>query len=145
MKKNEHITAFYLETLLLIVVFLSIILVLTNIFGLGRVNSAEAERLNNAVCLAQNTAEAVSESESSEQLLNLLNEDGNAAAADGGVTAYYDSDMRPDPDGDYRVDVTWTPAPGESGTLVSSEILVHYRDFDEPVYTLDTAVYLKEN
>ena len=39
MKRNGHITAFYLETLLLIVVFIGIILVLTQVFGLGRVQS----------------------------------------------------------------------------------------------------------
>ena len=60
MKKNGHITAFYLETLLLIVVFIGIILILTQVFGLGRVQSVEAGRLTDAVILAQNAAEAVS-------------------------------------------------------------------------------------
>ena len=36
MKRNGQITAFYFETLLLIVVFLSIILVLTQVFGMTR-------------------------------------------------------------------------------------------------------------
>ena len=36
MRRHEHITAFYIETLLLIVVFVSIILVLTGVFGLSR-------------------------------------------------------------------------------------------------------------
>ena len=45
MKKNGHITAFYLETLLLIVVFIGINLILTQVFGLGRVQSVEAKRL----------------------------------------------------------------------------------------------------
>ena len=45
MKKNGHVTGFYLETLLLIVVFLLIVLVLTQVFGLAQVQSAEAGRL----------------------------------------------------------------------------------------------------
>ena len=36
MKRNGQITAFYLETLLLIVVFIAIILVLTQVFGLAQ-------------------------------------------------------------------------------------------------------------
>ena len=47
MRKN-HITAFYVETLLLILVFITIILVLTHVFGLGRAQSAAARELNDA-------------------------------------------------------------------------------------------------
>ena len=45
MKKQEHITAFYVETLLLILVFIAIILVLTHVFGLGKVQSSRAKLL----------------------------------------------------------------------------------------------------
>ena len=57
MKQKRHITGFYIETLLLILVFVSIILVITNIFGMARVSSARARHLTTAVALAQNTAE----------------------------------------------------------------------------------------
>ena len=52
MKKNGHITGFYLETLLLIVVFIAIILVLTQVFGLAQVQSVRAKQLTEAVTLA---------------------------------------------------------------------------------------------
>ena len=78
MKRKQHITAFYLETLLMIVVFISIILVLTRVFGRARLQSVEAKRLTAAVTLAQNTAEAVSASGSPQDLLDLLNEKNNA-------------------------------------------------------------------
>ena len=78
MKRKQHITAFYLETLLMIVVFISIILVLTRVFGSARVQSVEAKRLTAAVTLAQNTAEAASASGSPQDLLDLLNEKNNA-------------------------------------------------------------------
>lgn len=78
MKRKQHITAFYLETLLMIVVFISIILVLTRVFGSARLQSVEAKRLTAAVTLAQNTAEAVSASGSPQDLLDLLNEKNNA-------------------------------------------------------------------
>ena len=63
MKRNGHITAFYLETLMLVVVFLGIILILTRIFGIGRVQGSEAAHLSRAVTLAQNAAEAISAAE----------------------------------------------------------------------------------
>ena len=78
MKRKQHITAFYLETLLMIVVFISIILVLTRVFGRARLQSVEAKRLTAGVTLAQNTAEAVSASGSPQDLLDLLNEKNNA-------------------------------------------------------------------
>lgn len=75
MKRKQHITAFYLETLLMIVVFISIILVLTRVFGSARVQSVEAKDLTTAVTLAQNTAEAVSASHSPQELQELLEGD----------------------------------------------------------------------
>ena len=146
MKKNRHITAFYLETLLLILVFITIILVLTQVFGLGKVQSSEAKLLTNAVCLAENAAEAVSASDSDGRLLQLLDENGNAERMPdtAGVTAYYDTDMRPDRQGAFRVDVSWLPREGETGVLVDSVIQVRCGERAKPIYTLNTAVFLKE-
>ena len=56
MKKENHVTAFYIEVLLLTVGLIGIVLVLTQIFALGRHESAEARELTDAVCLAQNAA-----------------------------------------------------------------------------------------
>lgn len=141
--KKHHITAFYLETLLLILVFVSIILVLTDVFGLGHVQSVSAEELNTAVCLAQNAAEAVSASDSVEGLLALLDEGGNAEIMPdaAGVAARYDAAMEPDPAGVFRVEARWLP---EDGGLVRSVIEVRRAERAEPVYTLNTAVYLRE-
>jgi len=146
MKRKEHITAFYLETLVLILVFIAIILVLTSIFGMAKARSGEAKLLTNAVTLAGNAAEAVSAAGSEEELLSLLDREGNAQKMPdtAGVTAFYDTDMRPDPAGKLRLDVTWLPEEGEAGTLVRSAILVSYDGRTEPVYRLDTAVLLKE-
>lgn len=135
MKRKQHITAFYLETLLMIVVFISIILVLTRVFGGARARSAEAKRLTAAVTLAQNAAEAVAASADPRELWELLDADGNAVlqedAATGQalVTAVYDADMKPVPlpeevrqaagawsaesllrQGDLVVEAAWNPA-----------------------------------
>ena len=142
MKKNGHITGFYLETLLLIVVFIAIILVLTQVFGL--VQSVRAKQLTEAVTLAGNAAEAVSASHSPEDLLTLLNENENAALLPGsaGVTASYGSDLSPDPAGNYRVEASWLPEQTDTGRMVRSVILVRFGADEEPVYELETAVFL---
>ena len=91
MKKQSHITGFYLETLMLIVVFVLIILVLTQVFGLAQMQSTRAKELNGAVILAQNAAEAVAASETPEELLKLLNENGNAVPLASGRNGKRDS------------------------------------------------------
>ena len=122
MKKQSHITGFYLETLMLIVVFVLIILVLTQVFGLAQMQSTRAKQLNGAVILAQNAAEAAAASETPEELLKLLNDNDNAVlmADTAGVTACYDSDLSPDAEGSYRVDVTWLPEEAENDPLLRS-------------------------
>ena len=61
MKKDTgHVTAFYVETLVMIVVLMSILLILASVFGMSRNESVRAKRLTEAVTIAQNVAEAVS-------------------------------------------------------------------------------------
>ena len=140
MKKHSHITGFYLETLMLIVVFLVIILLLTQVFGLAQMQSTKAKRLTGAVILAQNAAEAVSASETPDELLALLNDNNNAFPMTDtvGVTACYDSDLNPDAGGIYRVDVTWLPEEAGDGTMIRSTAEVRCDETDEPVYRLET-------
>lgn len=144
MKKKEHITAFYLETLLLILVFIAIILVLTNIFGLARGQSAAAKQLTTAVALAENAAEAVAAADSVEAVAALLNTGGNARVENGQVEAGYDADLNPDSTRApaFWVYVRWEP----EGALAKATISVQRGNpwSPEPIYTLETAVYLKE-
>ena len=145
MKRHEHIPAFFIETLLLVQDFVSVILVLTGVFGLARRRSGEAKLLTNAVTLAQNAAEAVAAADSDLSLLKLLDERDNAVRLrdTAGVMAFYDTEMRPDSKGALRVDVTWLPTQTDTGTLVQSVIEVRYNGQPEPVYRLDTAAYLR--
>ena len=136
-----------METLLLIVVFVGVILLLTRVFGFGKLESQSAKLLTNSVCLAENAAEAVSASESPEQLLELLDTCGNASsAAENGIRRIrvtYDADMTPDPGGKLCLDVTWEPNASASGVLVNSVITAVYEGTEEPIYTLKTAVFLR--
>lgn len=166
MKRKQHITAFYLETLLMIAVVISIILVLTKVFGGARVQSTRAKRLTDSVTLAQNTAEAVSLSHTPQELHDLLNEDSNAVFQEDAqsgqalVTAVYDAQMQPVPlsqeilesvgqeggapdlllqRGELVVETSWVPSQ-ESG-LVDAVITVFDGNTGEAVYALETSVY----
>ena len=143
MKRNGSITAFYFETLLLIVVFLGVILVLTQVFGLARQQSAAAEQLTDAVTLAGNAAEAVSCSESVDTLLQLLNEENNAVRRpDGmGVLARYNAALLPAENGDYCVEISWVPESSGAGQLIRSEIRVLFGGDAKEVYRLQTAAF----
>lgn len=146
MKKQEHITAFYVETLLLILVFIAIILVLTHVFGLGKVQSSRAKLLTNAVCLAENAAEAVAASDSPAAVVRLLDEGGNVRVLDSGlVEADYNSRMEPEltRDPGLRVLISWEPT-AEDPRLVNSTISVYGGGKTDAVYELRTAVLLQE-
>ena len=69
---NKRVTSFYVETLILILVFVAVILALTQVFGLAKKQSEEARLLTSAVTLAQNAAEAFSAADSAESLRALL-------------------------------------------------------------------------
>ena len=140
MKNKEHLTAFYLETLLLIVVFVGIILVLTQVFGLSRKRSGEALALNSAVCLSQNAAEAFLAAETEEEFVSLLNENGNAAEQEENcLTASYDLSMNPDPKGEMVLSFTWKSE--ENGvTYGSCRVLWEGKE----IYSLETGAAGKE-
>ena len=148
MRKQKHITAFYVETLLLITVFVSVIMILTRVFAVCGQRSTQAEHYTQAVSLAENTAEICAASDSAQQLFALLNEADNAqleAQQDASLlTASYDAQLAPQKDGIYHIKLQWIPEKGEVGTMVSASIAVFYDQQEQPLYTLETAVYLQE-
>ena len=146
MKKDSSVTAFYLEALLLIVLFVAMILLLTQVFGFAQTKSEQAKELTDAVFLAGNAAEAVSASSSAEELLQILNTADNAALLSdaAGVTAKYGRNAEPDGQGCYRVDVSWLPEKTKTGTMVNSVIQVRCGEAEAPIYQLETKVFLRE-
>ena len=142
--KKRQTTTFYIETLVLIAIFIVVILILTRVFGMGNAQSRQAGVLTGAVTLARNAAEAVSASHDPESTAELLNENGNSEYAEEGITARYDADLRPDPSGIFCVNISWDPEEREAGELVNSHIEVSYDGRSEPVYTIDTAVFIPD-
>lgn len=148
MKKDNHITAFYIEVLLLTLVLIGIVLVLTQIFALGRKESASARELTDAVCLAQNAAEAFSASDSGEELRARLDENGNTALVYGDngpvVTAGYDAALQGDRDGRFRLTAAWEEESAEAGRLIRCTITVTSAADGREIYSLRTALFRKE-
>ena len=147
MKKNGHITSFYIETLMLIIVFIAMILVITQIFGEARLASNRAKILTNAVTLAQNAAESFEAADSPETLQRLLcfDENGVQAGSDLGfpdgpdrpvLSCAFGEDMKPAVGAPYLLQLQWMP---EDDGLVRTQISVFYAGQKESVYTLETA------
>ena len=151
MKSRNQITAFYVEALLLILVFVAIILVLTHVFGLGMSESSEANILTDSVTLAQNSAEAVAASDSSEELEEILSNSGLDRCeirSDGKLEVVYDADLVPlkaedgNKEGTYKVLIDWEEDQSDAA-MISANISVYYRDSEKPSYVLETAKYRK--
>ena len=151
MKSRNQITAFYVEALLLILVFVGMILVLTHVFGAGISESNEARILTDSVTLAQNSAEAVAASGTMEDLEEILGSGGEYLTnteTEGTLEAFYDKELIPvagsgaEKDAQYRVTINWDESDPES-SMIKAEIKVFYQDSEEPGYTLETAKYRK--
>lgn len=144
-KKKQHITAFYMEMLVLVAVFIVVILILTRVFAISRQQSARAQILTNAVCLAENAAEITAASDSEEALLALLGDGGNVSVSEEQgqkiFRARYDSGMNPAAQGNFLVEIEWNPETGDGGSFISSIINVYWNGDTEPVYTLQTGMF----
>ena len=126
---KKQFTAFYLEAVMLIVVFGAVIMVLAGVFTAARAESARAAHLTRAVTLAQNAAEAVAASNDLEDVQDLLDKNGNAQIDDNVLTVTDDG---------YIIIVEWLA----EGDVAYSDIAVWYSG--ETIYTLETAVCLQE-
>ena len=150
--KHAHITAFYLETLLMILVFVAIILMLTQVFGASRRLSAEAGYLSDAATISESVSAAVRASDDEEALIGILN--GSAGDSANGTPAVllkgapvptievrYDDDLVPAGDGPYEVTVTWEKTAGTRGDYVDSEITVRRDGVEDPILVTHTGTY----
>lgn len=145
--RRRHVTNFYMETLILVVVLVAVILVLTRVFAFSADLSSRAGRLTRAVHLAENAAEAVAASDNTDTLRMLLEENGNVQVrqegADSILSAWYDEDMQPVSDGKFCVEVSWE-LEDAAGDFAESTVSVYWMEETEPLYVLETAVYLGE-
>lgn len=128
MRKGQSITAFYVESLLLILVFIGILLALTQIFGLSRRESVQAKLLTNAVTLAQNAAD------------DFLSGQYGFTREEGDDGRRYTADMAPDPDGRLSVRIHWT----RQADMLEGTVSVYDDQQSEPLFSLPLAKYVGE-
>ena len=126
---KKQITSFYLESLLLVVLFTAILLVLMSVFSGAKVQSVQAERLTQAVLLAENAAEALAGSDSEESLQALLNENDNTRLDGNVLIVSHDG---------YEVNITLD----RSGAMLYGDIRVTRNG--QEIYALETAVCVRE-
>ena len=129
MNSRRQTTAFYIETVLLMISFMMIIMVLMRVFTAARLQSILAEQLTDAVILAENAEEAFLGSESVEDLGDVLHGE------------VIDDVVRVE-DEAYVVEVLWQEEQREYGSLIRASISV--MNEDELIYELDTGKYVKE-
>ena len=144
MKRTRNI-AFIVELLLLFVILLFVIVVITRTFMTSRSQSLHARYLTEAVCIAEEIAEATEGSAGQEEaaaLLGTLEEvqeirDGNGSelalsvlfAAEDGKQDAFDAAL------------SWEEETLETGIFVKEHIAVFYGGASEPLYDLDTGWY----
>ena len=137
MKDKHRTTTFYMEILILVAVFTSVILLLADVFAAAREQTNQAKLLTSAVELVEHSAELAAGASDGMELFRLLDQDGNTAWLQEGssLRARYDPTMTPDRDGSLWVELSWEEEDG----LTHCHIQALWRG--EPVYELETAVY----
>ena len=164
--RHEHITAFYMETILLIVSFLIVILVLTNVFGLGKHESSKARDLTSAVRIAESAAEVFAAAEGPADLADLLGGEPLVTMASTSsqftvpardrlpatIFTAYDADLNQVPEEGcaYWLTIWWEPVKGterSGGAVLAKGTINVYKTADpdsDPIYTLETKAYIQE-
>ena len=139
MNERNHAAAFYMETIILLIVFMSVILIITNVFTVSYSQSKKAEELTSAVCLAENAAEAFLASDDIDTLYKVLDE-GNVQQQGTVLLCRYDPERTPDPDGAITVQISLE----EENDYLRTEIAVSDSQSGEVIYELHTGKYVKE-
>lgn len=146
MNRRSEVTAFYIETLVMITVMIGILLVLTQILGISRRESVRAKRLTEAVTIAQNTAEALAACAGLEEVPEFLGlteaavEEKDGAVVCRGTCLWNRSsgketdagEIRTDQTTAYRIEIIRTETEG----LAEDRISVYAEEGGEAVYTL---------
>lgn len=129
-------TAFYIEVIVMLLVFMIVIQTLVRVFASSRRSAFEAERLSDAVTLASNCAEIVLASDSAEEVAEVL-QDAGAKGNETVISARFDDNLEMNPEGKMEVLIDWQKKEEDFSHAV---ITVSYSG--EQLYELTTGKYL---
>lgn len=136
MRDKHRTTAFYIEMLLLILVFTGVIVTLSGVFATAKEQSSRARALNGAVRLAENAAEIIAGTDDRSEMVALLGDSATCHLESKKLLARYNGELEPDPNGGFTLEIVWEDKYG----LVSYDIRVTWHG-GEPVYELKTSVF----
>ena len=142
--------AFTVELLGLFILLILVIVMITRVFVMSRAGTLEARRLNQAVMIAQSTAEAASSESDLEALAGRMNEMDNVQeavcdAAGGSVAITFDTDGKPD-GRDFCVVLNRSSEDRAGGAFVTDHIEVYYCEpgqLEGKIYDLDTGRFFE--
>ena len=142
MNKTRNDLAFVVELLLLFVILLFVIVVITKTFMTSRSQSLHARHLTEAVCVAEEVAEATAAAADRAEAAELLEslEQAGAVQEDGdGISLTVDVFTENGTKDSYAVYLLWEE--DAEGDFVEKTIRVHDGNGEEPLYTLKTGTY----
>ena len=134
---RERNTGFYLEAIVILLVFILVIHTLVRVYAGSRSASQDAQRLTDAVILASNGAELVLASDTPDKLMEFLKE-GNPKQENSVITVHFDDTLELAPDGEHELVIDWQETEAD---FVHAVITVYHRGTE--VYTLTTGSYLE--
>lgn len=143
--------AFTVELLGLFILLILVIVMITRVFVMSRAGTLEARRLNQAVMIAQSTAEAASSDRDLADVAGRMSELDNVQSAEYGdmdesLNIVFDTDGKPD-GRDFFVVLNRSSDERESGDYVTDSIEVYYcvpGQQEGLIYELDTGRFFAD-
>lgn len=143
--------AFTVELLGLFILLILVIVMITRVFVMSRAGTLEARRLNQAVMIAQSTAEAASSDRDLADVTGRMSELDNVQSAEYGdmdesLNIVFDTDGKPD-GRDFFVVLNRSSDERESGDYVTDSIEVYYcvpGQQEGLIYELDTGRFFAD-
>ena len=136
MKQKQNF-GFYMETIIMLLVFMIAISNIVRVFTASYGKSRNAEHLTDAVILASNGAELVLASQSPEEIMSVL-KDAGPELEDSVITAHFDDNLEMSKDGPIEMKIDWQETEADFAHAV---ITVSYSAME--LYTLTTGKYLE--
>lgn len=136
--KTKKNTAFYIETVALLLLLLFGISVLVQVFGKAQQMGREAKELAIAVPLARNAAEAFTACDNALQIAQLLGDEAYSQQ-DSLVMAFYDENGKPAAAQQAYFTLSMAITQGQPNLLAEIKITRNLKE----IYTLNTEKYVK--
>ena len=131
----KKMTAFYVESLLLVGCFIAVILIVTSVFGKSRAMSEEAKILTSSVMVSENAAE-IFQSHPDEAFMRELLDEENLSESENGFALRYDAEGKPDALGTIELRISVSDG---SGTLRNLCVTAVKHETGKEIFRIETS------